>query len=160
MRCRAGAPRTTPTDLAAILYGPRPAPPLNAERQRAVLAGIAARGVDLQLDADRVVLTCGRPGPVPGWIARDGGELLLAYYRLRDELAALTVAAPLRAVRDRLDRQLDFHLWMLREALQFAFGAVPTPRREQVRVRLTGLGRTADGLRATLDELTAGSAGA
>lgn len=142
-------------DLATVLYRRRPPPVLSPARQRAALADIARRGVELQLDADRVVVVCGQPGPVAGWIGRDGAEVLLAYYRLREELAAVAVDAPLAEVRDRLDRQLYFHLWMLREALQFALGAAPTERCEEVRARLTGLGRTADELRAIRVELAA-----
>jgi hypothetical protein len=124
-----------------------------AEQLYALLA-VLDEGVAAQSTADGVVAACGEPGPVSGSVARAAGEQISVYHKLNVRLRRLGVDDDLDELKQRAGRLLDYHQWILHQAVNLAGAAVhPDARVEAARQRLDGLGRPGDGLRNLREEV-------
>ncbi len=88
--------------------------PSSAATAATDLLAIAHRAVRLLPATERAVADC--HGPDAGHAARECAHLLVDYYRLRGELAALSLTGPLLVLRGSLDSQLLCHQFVLHEA--------------------------------------------
>jgi hypothetical protein len=119
------------------------------------LAAVLEEAVQVQPAADAVVADCGRPGDVAGEVGERGARLLADFVRLSHEMSQVRVADVDRPLAVKAARQIEFHRWMLREALHLAFLANPGQRSASMRRRLAGLGPTAAGLGQLRTEVAA-----
>jgi hypothetical protein len=130
---------------------PRPSRPDQLRALAEVLDEIAVS----QLPSDRVVAACGEPGPVPASVARDGGRQAVLCHRLGRRLRELVLYGDVAEARERASRLLDYHHWMVQQALNLAFTCNPDDRTEAARLHLNGLGAPADELRRLRDRIRA-----
>lgn len=112
-----------------------------------------------QRQSDLVIAACGDPGPVPVSVARDGGRQAVLCHRLGRRLRDLALCGDLAEARERASRLLDYHHWMVQQALNLAFTSHPDARTEAARLHLNGLGAPADELRELRDLIRARARG-
>jgi hypothetical protein len=125
--------------------------PLARRWQLQELLDIVTRAVDLQDAANVIVAECGRPGRVPTKVAHDGSLVFCGYWRLRRDLAGLPIGADLGGLRDDLSKLIACHQMLVHGSIALAFQPLPTPRSENARLRLTGLGAPGARLRELRD---------
>lgn len=123
--------------------------------QRAHLRHHGHTLVALDPATEEVLTACGRPGPVPGAVGRQGGGLLVQYFRWSEDFADLRVEPYLQYFHDELAAAASFRQSMVRAALQLAFSNDPYARSDSARAALTGLGETHARLNELLDHLSA-----
>lgn len=114
---------------------------------------VAERAIQLQPAAKRVLAACRGDDPATrsAALGADGHRVIDGCRRLREELHGL--ALPGHGAGDQ-DAILGHHLELVGLALNLTFRP-QTPRIQEQRHRLRGLGHSADDLRALLDRLAA-----
>jgi hypothetical protein len=111
------------------------------------LLEVAARGVALQPAAEEIILACARPGDVPGQVARRGGRIASDYCRLYGWAMDLVGDAGRASLEFRVTELLHYHAEMVDMCLKLAFPRFQSPKLEQRRQALRGLGEPARTLR-------------
>ncbi|MDX8141712.1 hypothetical protein SK854_06300 [Lentzea sp. BCCO 10_0061] len=117
------------------------------------LLEVATRAVALQPAAEQIIGACAQPGDVPTQVARRGGRIASDYCRLHGWALDLIGDADLTSLEFRLTQLLHYHAEMIDTCLKLAFPRFRSPRLEQRRLALHGLGepaRTLQDARAVL----------
>jgi hypothetical protein len=114
---------------------------------------VAERAIGLQPVAERVLAACRGDDPAArsAALGADGHQVVESYCRLREELRALRLPGQ---VVGELDAIPGHHLELVGLALNLTYRP-QTPRIQEQRHRLHGLGRSAGDLRALRDRLAA-----
>jgi hypothetical protein len=114
---------------------------------------VAERAIGLQPAAERVLAACRGDDAASrsAALGADGHQVVESYRRLREEVRALRLPGQVAA---ELDAILAHHLELVGLALNLTYRP-QTPRIQEQRHRLRGLGRSAGDLRALRDRLAA-----
>ncbi|MET9224620.1 hypothetical protein [Lentzea sp. NPDC003310] len=111
------------------------------------LLEVATRAVALQPAAEQVIDACAQPGDVPAQVARRGGRVASDFCRLHGWAVDLAGAADRASLEFRVAELLHYHAQMIDTCLKLAFPKFRSPRLEQRRLALCGLGEPARTLR-------------
>lgn len=111
------------------------------------LLEVATRAVALQPAAERVIGACALPGEVPSQVARQGGRVASDYCRLHGWALDLVGDVDRASLEFRVTQLLHYHAEMIDTCLKLAFPKFRSPRLEQRRLALRGLGEPARTLR-------------
>ncbi|MFD5828078.1 hypothetical protein [Lentzea sp. NPDC060358] len=111
------------------------------------LLEVATRAVALQPAAEQVIGACAQPGDVPAQVARRGGRVAADYCRLHGWAVDLVGDADRASLEFRVAQLLHHHSEMIDTCLKLAFPKFRSPRLEQRRLALRGLGEPARTLR-------------
>lgn len=119
-------------------------PPL--ERLRS-LAQIAGRVIELQPDAEDVIVACSYPGDTPAAVARRGGQIARELYQLHGRATELAGDFDPDSLLTRVAQLVHYHAELVDMCLKLAFPKCRTARLESRRLALGGLGESARTLR-------------
>lgn len=111
------------------------------------LLEVATHAVALQPAAEQIIDACAQPGNVPAQVARQGGRIASDYYRLHGWALDLIGDADRASLEFRVTQLLHYHAQMIDTCLKLAFPKFRSPRLEQRRLALRGLGEPARTLR-------------
>ncbi|MFD9702426.1 hypothetical protein [Lentzea sp. NPDC059081] len=111
------------------------------------LLEVATRAVALQPAAEQIIGACAQPGEVPARVARQGGRVASDYCRLHGWALDLIGDADRASLEFRVAQLLHYHSDMIDTCLKLAFPRFRSPRLEQRRLALRGLGEPARTLR-------------
>ncbi|MGW6442838.1 hypothetical protein [Lentzea sp. NPDC055074] len=111
------------------------------------LLEVATRAVALQPTAEQIIGACAQPGDTPAQVARQGGRVASDYYRLHGWAMDLIGDADRASLEFRVTQLLHYHAGMIDTCLKLAFPKFRSPRLEQRRLALRGLGEPARTLR-------------
>ncbi|WP_439657130.1 hypothetical protein ACSHWB_32685 [Lentzea sp. HUAS TT2] len=111
------------------------------------LLEVATRAVELQPAAEQVIGACAQPGDVPAQVARRGGRVASDYCRLHGWALDLIGDTDRASLEFRVTQLLHYHSEMIDTCLKLAFPKFRSPRLEQRRLALHGLGEPARTLR-------------
>lgn len=111
------------------------------------LLEVATRAVELQPAAEQIIGACTQPGDVPAQVARQGGRVASDYCRLHGWALDLVGDADRASLEFRVTQLLHYHSEMIDTCLKLAFPKFRSPRLEQRRLALRGLGEPARTLR-------------
>ncbi|WP_090045556.1 hypothetical protein [Lentzea fradiae] len=111
------------------------------------LLEVADRAVELQPSAEQVIDDCARPGEVPTQVARRGSKVASDYSRLHGWALDIIGDADRGSLECRVAQLLHYHSEMVDTCIRLAFPRFRTPRLEQRRLALRGLGEPARTLR-------------
>ena len=117
------------------------------------LLEVATHAVALQPAAEQIIDACAQPGDVPAQVARRGGRVASDYCRLHGWAMDLIGDADRASLEFRVTQLLHYHAQMIDTCLKLAFPKFRSPRLEQRRLALRGLGepaRTLQDARAAL----------
>ena len=117
------------------------------------LLEVATHAVALQPAAEQIIDACAQPGDVPAQVARRGGRVASDYCRLHGWALDLIGDADRASLEFRVAQLLHYHAQMIDTCLKLAFPKFRSPRLEQRRLALHGLGepaRTLQDARAAL----------
>jgi hypothetical protein len=111
------------------------------------LLEVATHAVALQPAAEQIIDACAQPGNVPTQVARQGGRIASDYCRLHGWALDLIGDADSASLEFRVAQLLHYHAQMIDTCLKLAFPKFRSPRLEQRRLALRGLGEPARTLR-------------
>ncbi|MCR3752178.1 hypothetical protein LX88_006172 [Lentzea californiensis] len=111
------------------------------------LLEVATRAVALQPAAEQIIGACTQPGDTPAQVARQGGRVASDYCRLHGWAMDLIGDADRASLEFRVAQLLHYHAEMIDTCLKLAFPKFRSPRLEQRRLALRGLGEPARTLR-------------
>ncbi|MDX8031418.1 hypothetical protein SK803_14420 [Lentzea sp. BCCO 10_0856] len=111
------------------------------------LLEVATPAVTLQPAAERIIDACAQPGDVPAQVARRGGRIASGYCQLHGWALDLIGDADRASLEFRVTQLLHYHAEMIDTCLKLAFPKFRSPRLEQRRLALRGLGEPARTLR-------------
>ncbi len=111
------------------------------------LLEVVTRAVALQPAAEQIIRDCAQPGEVPAQVARRGGPVASDYCRLHGWAMDLIGDAGRASLEFRVTQLLHYHAEMIDTCLKLAFPKFRSPRLEQRRLALRGLGEPARTLR-------------
>lgn len=111
------------------------------------LLEVATRAVALQPAAEQIIGACAQPGDTPAQVARQGGRVASDYCRLHGWAMDLIGGADRASLEFRVAQLLHYHAEMIDTCLKLAFPKFRSPRLEQRRLALRGLGEPARTLR-------------
>jgi hypothetical protein len=111
------------------------------------LLEVATCAVALQPAAEQIILACAEPGDVPAQVAREGGPIVSGYCRLHGWALDIIGDADRASLEFRVTELLHYHAEMIDTCLKLAFPKCRSPRLEQRRLELRGLGEPARTLR-------------
>ncbi|MDX3659782.1 hypothetical protein PV646_20980 [Streptomyces sp. ID05-26A] len=111
------------------------------------LLEVTTRAVALQPTAEQIIDACARPGEVPAHLAPQGGRVASDYCRLHGWALDLIGDADRASLEFRVTQLLHYHSEMIDTCLKLAFPKFRSPRLEQRRLALRGLGEPASTLR-------------
>jgi hypothetical protein len=115
-------------------------------RLRSLLA-IVTRAVELQTEADEVLVACSQPGETPSVVARRGQQVAADYGRLHGWAMDLCGNDSADSLPRRITQLLHYHAELIDVALKLAFPRYYSAKLERRRLALTGLGPPAIVLR-------------
>ncbi|MGW6930855.1 hypothetical protein ACWGE0_12385 [Lentzea sp. NPDC054927] len=111
------------------------------------LLEVANHAVTLQPAAEHIIDACAQPGDVPAQVARRGGRIASDYCRLHGWALDLIGDADRASLEFRVTQLLHYHAEMIDTCLKLAFPKFRSPKLEQRRLALGGLGEPARTLR-------------
>ncbi|MET8763364.1 hypothetical protein [Lentzea sp. NPDC004782] len=111
------------------------------------LLEVTTCAVALQPAAEQIIRACALPGDVPAQVARRGGPVASDYCRLHGWAMDLIGDADRESLEFRVTELLHYHAQMIDTCLKLAFPKFRSPRLEQRRLALRGLGEPARTLR-------------
>ncbi|GHH39300.1 hypothetical protein [Lentzea cavernae] len=111
------------------------------------LLEVATRAVALQPAAEQIIGACAQPGDTPVQVARQGSRIASDYCRLHGWAMDLIGNADRASLEFRVTQLLHYHSEMVDTCLKLAFPKFRSPRLEQRRLALRGLGEPARTLR-------------